>query len=582
MMSSFQQTFEALDSSLLAILNISNTSRCSIYCRAHHGKTHATYHKPATGSAQRDPQCDEGLLFQSASLFKVFIASCLILIIDKLSSDPSTADRYHKLEGAWNKPFTDVFNDLVEAKDSRIRSLPGDPSVRQLLLHYNGVYDINHILLAPDGTPLQCLDDVVDRISQYAEDTREQHVEGKGCIIYSNANYILLALLINKVSGSLNDFLKEYIFKPFKMDRTFLTSQDLHSHSNKTQRQPHVVSSDGHRRIFRPDTTLGLFDIVEIAWLGPYTSTADLGRFFEGLLSAMDGKPIGLFDKAVFESLGSSRSRINKRAAYVPCGLYTVLNSTDPGSHSLNRLISPDSNLNTHILGKPSSGGEIGAFYLAGSATGWAGTIYFIPSKRTFVIVLTDTSGPLDASDLISRLCLHEIFDLQPSRVGSRDVSRYLPSRSTITPAERYRAHYVELAGRIFDENALKVRELEQLDAQPDTPTSDYPDLPGKYFCSRNGQYLHVIDWKGEDNKQTEGVLRVLIYSGTKSSQILRFVKKGEKFRICSPELSSILAIDCFDAWKNLEFEVERDDAGVKSLSRQGVHLKDSFIQEKS
>jgi len=559
-MSSFQQTFEALDSSLLAILDISNTTRCSIYCRAQHEKTHATYHKPATGPAQRDPQCDESLLFQSASLFKVFIASCLILIIDKLSSDPSTAARYHKLGGAWNKPFTDVFNDLVEAKDSRIRPLPGDPSVLQLLLHYNGVYDINHILLAPDGTPLQCLDDAVDRISQYAEDTREQHVEGKGCIIYSNANYILLALLIDKASGSLNDFLKEYIFKPFKMDRTFLTLQDLHSHSNENQRQPHVVSSDGHRRIFRPDTTLGLFDIVEIAWLGPYTSTADLGRFFEG----------------------SSRSRINKRAAYVPCGLYTVLNSTDPGSHSLNRLISPDSNLNTHILGKTSSGEEVGAFYLAGSATGWAGTIYFIPNKRTFVIVLTDTSGPLDASDLISRLCLHEIFDLQPSRAGGRDVSRYLPSRSTMTPAERYRAHYVELAGQIFDENALKVRELEQLDDQPDTPTSEYPDLPGKYYCSRNGQYLHVIDWKGEDNKQTEGVLRVVIYSGTKSSQILRFVKKGEKFRICSSELSSVLAIDCFDAWKNLEFEVERDDAGVKSLSRQGVHLKDSFIQEKS
>ena len=581
-MSSFQQAFKALDPSVLEILNISNTARCSIYCRTQHEKIHTSYYKPATGLAQRDPQCDKGLLFQSASLFKVFIASCLILIIDKLSLDPSTADRYHKLGGAWDKPFADVFNNLVEAKESRIRPLPGDPSVLQLLLHYNGVYDINHILLAPDGTPLQCLNDVADRISQYAEDTREQHIEGKGCIRYSNANYILLALLIDKASGSLNDFLKEYIFKPFKMDRTFLTLQDLYSHSNENQRQPHVVSSDRNRRIFRPDKTLGLFDIVEIAWLGPYTSTADLGRFFEGLLSAMDGKSTGLFDKAVVESLGSSRSRINKQTGYVPCGLYTTLNSTGPGSHSLNRLISPDSNLTTHILGKTSTGEEIGTIYLAGSATGWAGTIYFIPSKRTFVIVLTDTSGPLDASDLISRLCLHEIFDLKPLRAGSQDVSRYLPSRSTMTPAERYRAYYVELAGQIFEENALKVRELEQLDAQPDTPTSDYPDLPGKYSCSRNGQYLHVIDWKGEDNKQTEGVLRIVIYSSMKSSQILRFVKKGEKFRICSPKLSSVLAINCFDAWKNLEFEVERDDAGVKSLSRQGVHLKDSFIQEKS
>ena len=580
-MSFLQQSLEALDPNVLAILDISNTARCCIYCRAHHEKTHATYYKPATGRAQRDPQCDEDLLFQCASLFKVFIAACLILIIDKLSSDPSsdpsTTVGYRKLEGAWDRPFTDVFNDLVGVQD-QMRPLPGDPSVKQLLLHYNGVYDINHILLAPDGTPLQCLHDVIDRISRYANDTRQQPAEGENQIIYSNANYILLALLVDKASGSLNEFLKEYIFEPFGMERTFLCLEDLlQSRSNESQRQPHVVSSDRRRRIFRPTTILGLSDIVEIAWLGPYTSAADLGRFFEGLLSAKDGKPVGRFDKAAFESLGSGRSLINKQAGYTPCGLHTSLNSTGPGSHSLNRMISPDSGVNTHILGKTSSGEEISAFYLAGSATGWASTVYFLPSKRTFVIVLTNSSGPLDASDLISRLYLQEIFDLRPPKAISWDVSSYLPSWSAMTSAERY----VALATQIFDENAIKVKELEQLDAQPDTPTSSCPDLPGKYFCSRNGQYLDITDWKGEDNENPEGVLRIVIQSGTKSCQKLRFAKKGEKFRICSPGTFSVLAIDCFGAWKNLEFEVERDGGGVKSLSRRGEHLNDIFIRVK-
>ncbi|KAE9370224.1 beta-lactamase/transpeptidase-like protein [Stipitochalara longipes BDJ] len=579
-MSSFQQSLKALDPSVLAILNISNTARCSIYCRAHHEKTHATYHKPATGGAQRDPQCNEELLFQCASLFKVFIAACLILIIDKLSSDPNTTPGYRKLAGAWDKPFVDVFNGLVGVED-QMRSLPGDPSVFQLLVHFNGVYDMNHILLAPDGTPLQCLHDIVDRISQYAKDTREQQAGGESQIRYSNANYILLALLVDKASGSLNEFLKEYIFKPFEMKRTFLYLEDLHSHSNESQRQPHVVSSDGSRRTFRSSTTLGLSDVVEMAWLGPYISTADLGRFFEGLLSAKDGKPIGLFDKAVVESLGSGRGHISTQAGYTPCGLHTSLNSTGPGSHSLNRLISPNSSVKTHVLGKTSSGDEISAFYLAGSATGWAGTVYFLPNKRTFVMVLTNTSGPLDASDLISRLFLQEIFDLQPPKAINWDVSNYLPSRSTMTPAERYRAHYVALASQIFNENASKMKELEQLDNHPDTPTSDCPDLPGKYFCSRNGQYLLVSDWKGDDNENLAGALRIVIQSGTKSSQKLRFVKEGEKFRICSLEMFSVLAIDCFDAWKNLEFEVERDGGGVKSLSRQGLYLNDIFIREK-
>jgi CubicO group peptidase (beta-lactamase class C family) len=576
----FQQTLEALDPSVLAILDISNTARCSIYCRIQDEKTHVTYHKPATGRAQRDPQCDEDLLFQCGSLFKVFIAACLILIIDKLSSDPSTTTRYRKLKDAWNRPFTDVFNDLVDVQNSKIDPLPGEPSVLQMLLHYNGIYDINHILLSPDGTPLQGVQDVVDRISQYAKDTREQQAEGESPIIYSNANYILLALLIDKASGSLNKFLKEYIFEPFKMERTFLCLEDLYSHSNESQRQSHIISSNRNRRIFMPGITLGLSDIVELAWLGPYTSAADLGRFFEGLLSARDGEPIGLFDNVVVESLGFSRSRITRQARYTPYGLHTSLNSTGPGSYSLNRLISPDSNSKTYVLGKTSRGEEISTFYLAGSTTGWAGTVYFLPNKRTFVIVLTNTSGPLDASDLISRLFLQEIFDLRPPKTISWDVSNYLPSWSTVTSIEQYRAHYVILAGQMFDKNALKVKELEQLDNQPDTPTSDYPDLPGKYFCFRNGQYLHVINWKGEDNKKPEGVLRVVIQSGTKSSQKLRFTKKGKKFRICSPETSA-LAISCFDAWKNLEFEVERESTGVKSLSRQGVHLKDFFIREK-
>jgi hypothetical protein len=112
-----------------------------------------------------------------------------------------------------NTPFTVVFNNVAREEGCSMRALHGDPSVLQLLLHYNGVYDINHILLAPDGTPLQGLEGVIDRISQYAEDTRAQPGEGEKQIRYSNANYILLALLIDKASKSFNGFLKEYIFK---------------------------------------------------------------------------------------------------------------------------------------------------------------------------------------------------------------------------------------------------------------------------------------------------------------------------------------------------------------------------------
>jgi hypothetical protein len=227
-MSSFQQSFKALDPSVLAILDTANIARSAIYCRAEHEKIHATYHKPASGGSQRDPQCDENLLFQSASLFKVFIAASMILMIDKLSMDPSDKNPYRKLKGAWHEPFTVVFNKLVETEGGKMRPLPLDPSVLQMLVHYNGVYDMNHILLAPDATPIECTEDILDRISQYARDARETQKEGISNTKYSNANYILLALLIDKASGSLNKFLTEHILTPFKMNRTFLTLNDLY------------------------------------------------------------------------------------------------------------------------------------------------------------------------------------------------------------------------------------------------------------------------------------------------------------------------------------------------------------------
>jgi hypothetical protein len=257
--------------------------------------------------------------------------------------------------------------------------------------------------------------------------------------------------------------------------------------------------------------------VVEIAWLGPYISAADLGRFFEGLQSASDGKPIGLFDKEVVISLGSAKSDSNKETGYPPCGLHTTLNPQGPGSHSLNRLISPESDLATHILGKTSGGDEVGVFYLAGCATGWASTVYFIPGRRALVIVLTNTSGPLDASDVIAKLCLQEIFELRPPKVGIWDGSHYLQRRSMTISAARYRAYYVELAARMFHQNALKVRQLEQDDAQRDIPTSACADLLGTYLCRNNGQYLHIIDWKGEDNKDVEGVLRVCFFNQERS-----------------------------------------------------------------
>jgi hypothetical protein len=81
------QILDDLDESNVQILDISNTARCAIVCGLSDLRLRATYHKSDTGRAKRDEQYNEELLFQMASLFKVFIASGVILVIDKLSAD---------------------------------------------------------------------------------------------------------------------------------------------------------------------------------------------------------------------------------------------------------------------------------------------------------------------------------------------------------------------------------------------------------------------------------------------------------------------------------------------------------------
>jgi CubicO group peptidase (beta-lactamase class C family) len=570
------QILDDIDENIVQILDISNTAQCAVICRLSDLKLRATYHKWDTGRAERDEQYSEELLFRMASLFKVFIASGLILMIDKLSADQTPGNCYRKLKGVWDRPFAEVFDEVAEDKYPKLGSLPGNPTVEQLLVHFNGLDNLNHLLVAVDGTPLSSSHVFLNFISEYTKDTGGQHKERKERVLYSNANYILLALLIDAASRSLQDFLERYIFQPFKMTRTFLRTEKLHSQSESTQRQSYVVSSDRRRRVFRPDQVLGLTDIVDIAWLGPYTSATDLDLFFGGIMSALDGEATDLFDKAAAVSLCRGWAAFDGETGYTRCGLYTNLRTQWLGSHSLNRLLSPKSNLTTYVLdGRASDKAEDCVFYLSGTATGWGHTAYFIPDKRIFVVVLTNTSGPLDASDLISRLCLQEILDLRPSK----NLARHTEKWKKMTADQQRRAHYVQMATLMFNENASVVKKLEQSNDQPgDTFTSSFPDLPGKY-SSKYGQCIEITDWRGEHNDK-EGVLGVIISAGPNSSQQMRLVKKGDVFRVCSRGPSQALAVDCFDAWKTLEFEVGQDENGARYLSRQGLNMPDYYRRD--
>jgi hypothetical protein len=98
--------------------------------------------------------------------------------------------------GLWKKSFKDVFNQFSKIK---VGDLPGNPSVSHIVYHYHGVKEINHLLFAPDGSPLLSKDDFVKIIPRYMkviighENSPEVH--------YPNGNIILMPLLIEAMSG---------------------------------------------------------------------------------------------------------------------------------------------------------------------------------------------------------------------------------------------------------------------------------------------------------------------------------------------------------------------------------------------
>jgi CubicO group peptidase (beta-lactamase class C family) len=553
------------------VQEISRTELCTVHIGIKEDRYFSTFRLPDGGSAERIATADDGRIFAGSSLFKVYIAAGASLMIEKLSAGSDPANRFRGVRNAWARTFTDVFNEF--SQDFQIKPLYGNPTVFELLVHYKAPCNINHLLFSPEGSPLLSKNAFLNTISQYSQDTRKRHKDTAWCE-YTNSGYILMALLIEVVSDkSLLDFLREYIFNPLGMHQTYMRADELSSVPIGKRVQPHVVSSNGLRRAIHFNEIPYLCDTVEIAAMGGYTSAADIGKFFEMVLEGLYGTPSSpMFDKEFVNSLFKGMGALDENHGYTRFGLYTTLDEDLPGSHSLNRLISSGSDSSKYKLGKDSQNQDVKAYYMAGSATGWLSTVYLLPQQKIFIIALTNTSGPLDMSDIISRLCLQEILDLRPSKIGEPNYTCQPKGWKTMTPPEIYRAHYVELAARMYKENARRYMKLEEEDKAPDTPTAAYPNVLGIYENNKNGQNLEIID--------LNGTLGVQLKGETKESRPMRFVRKGQVFRICSRSCGTTdLAIDCFGDWENLAFGFEEENGVAVCFFRNGLNIVDRFTR---
>jgi CubicO group peptidase (beta-lactamase class C family) len=531
-----------------------------------------TFYESGGEARGHSRESDGTSIYAIGSLTKLLIAVLISTIVDKLSYSNEPEDEpYRKLRKSypdpWNTTFTKLFNTFSGRKMS---SLPKNPTLRYVLLHVNSLPPMNWILLAPDGTSTISTKEFLDVAPRLAE---AAYRDGEGNNIeYSNGNYILIGLLIQAIAppeDTLQKLMKKHIFKPLGMNRTYMNRSDL---GDVLYARPHVVSTNGRRPLihlpgFRADA------IVNFA-MGAFSCTRDIAILLRNLLASLDGDE-AMFKKDFVLRLLQPQVKFDEAESDTQtlCGIHTTLDTSTPGSRSINRLITPTKYCSTYRLGVRDGKdvAQVPAYYMTGAVHGYASCFYLMPKHRTFVIVLTDTSGRIDSSDHISRFILQDIFDLkrtslQIGLLGTKLLNKNLDLQASDLTAK---VDIINMSSRDAQEGQNLLTEWEKADAGGDVLSTLSLQLDGTYcnnlthqsivIRSRSGQY--IVNIMGDaDISRDIGLHR----TGDFTFRLYPLDQDG--FTIDRHELSG---------WKELSFQIEVNKGGdgnqkVVGVERQG------------
>ncbi|KAI9861604.1 MAG: hypothetical protein M1813_005214 [Trichoglossum hirsutum] len=531
------------------ILKAGGTPQCSVWVQHGEGRQYRrTFHLDRDDKPQSDHERDDIIAYGIGSLTKIFVAYAVIVLVDKLakSSDPEDA-KYEALTEAWKRGIH---------KYLKI-SLPQEPTIQNLLSHYQNLPSINDFLFGPDGTVLMSKGDFLDVAGRIASEVYECTNEADIGWRYSNGGHILAGLLIEKYSKMpLGEFLMENIFKPFKMEHTYFKAEDFEQLPQGARAPAHVVNLNGNAK---PVGYPRYFDgTVAFAAMGIYSCTKDLATFFQTLLDILaDRKEIPGQNKTFVKRLlhpyfiFSDPASDPSAGSYSFCGYQTSFDTVTPGSQSLNRVVSPPhSKASSYTLSNGLKRRSIETFYHGGSVTGFEGCIYFMPNLEGFVIVLSNATGLVDTSDHISRLLIQEFF----------------LSRHRLLPQKLFRVDIVEKA-RLGAEERRRFLEQHFPDqsAYHNQSNMKPTELIGTFVNDKYYQSI-VVSLKGQN-------LVAQILGNAGSTRELRLIFIRDQTMLLCPlpnEDLTELSIDIFADWMHLEFNIVRDEATrVVSLKRK-------------
>ncbi len=145
-------------------------------------------------------------IFQTGSVGKQFTATAVMMLVEegKIALDDRISKYLPESPAAWK-----------------------DITIRNLLNHTSGIYDYG----SDDSTPAKKL---IDLRVDYTEDEMVGHFATLPLDFppgskwsYSNSGYVILGVLIRKVSGQFyGDFLEQRVFQPLHMNSTHVISEE--------------------------------------------------------------------------------------------------------------------------------------------------------------------------------------------------------------------------------------------------------------------------------------------------------------------------------------------------------------------
>ena len=203
-------------------------------------------------------------------------------IIEGSLNDTATIFRI----GSLSKPFTAVVvmrlvqDGLLSVQDPVSKYIPGYPegdsiTIEQLLIHHSGIkeyLEVKAIQALPDSSPPVPMQQLVS----YFKDEPRVIKRGEK-LPYSNSNYILLAYIVEKVTGEkFEHIVRKLIFEPLEMQHSGFDFLNLKNGDKAT----------GYDMAKKKPVAITDFDSTYAPGCGSmFTTTGDLYKFYKGLYS---------------------------------------------------------------------------------------------------------------------------------------------------------------------------------------------------------------------------------------------------------------------------------------------------------